>query len=139
ASNYPAHRSRLPPAPQPVAGAIAAHDFVQRRKKIANEHDGVSNHGAAAGTRSPPWSVDWRRMEALGTVPLRTTMGNGARRLLGDRRSLGFVPAPPRAPTRVSRGRGRSARDLRRSAASLLCALTLEWERCHSERAALRV
>src|SRR5437762_6541039 len=78
------------------------------------------------------------KLEALGTVSIGTTMGDGSRGLFTLRKLLGLLSARPCAKPRVSLGRGRPSRYFGSTMPSLFRARTLERKRSDFEGATLR-
>src|SRR5229473_6502070 len=77
-------------------------------------------------------------LEALGPLRQRSRVGNGARGLQRDRRSLGVFSARSRPLPRLSLERGRPRRDLRSPSIRLFRARALEPGRSHPKGASLR-
>ena len=77
-------------------------------------------------------------LEALGTLPERAPVGDGARGLQPPRQCLGGLPPRSRPVARVPVGRGRARRHLGQSPAPLLRGGPLERPRPHPEGAAVR-
>src|SRR6266496_512128 len=79
-----------------------------RRKELSflttNRHV-FNNHYGAPAARARGGADE--KLEALGTVPIGTTMGDGSRRLFTIRKLLGLFSARPCTKPRVSLGRGR--------------------------------
>src|SRR5439155_10454481 len=100
-----------------------------RRKEFAgrptNGHG--CNHNCRTSAARARGSAD-EKLEALGTVPIGTTMGDGARRLFTIRKLLGLFSARPCAKPRVSLGRRRPSRYFGSAMPSLFRPCALERE-----------
>src|SRR3974377_1379351 len=77
-------------------------------------------------------------LETLGTVSVRTAVGDGARRLQSRWCGMGLFPARSCALPRLSVGRGWYRRDFGPASTDLLRAGHVEWTRSHSQRAGVR-
>src|SRR6266496_5912238 len=110
-----------------------------RRKELSflttNRH--VFNHHYGAPAARARGGAD-EELEALGTVSIGTTMGDGSRRLFTIRKLLGLFSARPCTKPRVSLGRGRPSRYFGSTMPSLFRARTLERKRSDFEGATLR-
>ena len=73
-------------------------------------------------------------LAAVGIVSFRAAMGHGPRRLLGERRQLGLLPARPGPQPRLSLGRRRAAGLHRPRVPALLRARAVERPRPDSRR-----
>src|SRR5438128_2811035 len=109
------------------------------RKELAarttNGH-GCNNNCRTSAARARGGADE--ELEALGTVSIGATMGDGSRRLFTIRKLLGLFSARPCTKPRVSLGRGRPSRYFGSAMPSLFRACTLERKRSDFEGATLR-
>src|SRR5207249_5518499 len=107
-----------------------------RRKELSlrptNRHV-FNNHYGAPAARARGGADE--KLEALGTVSIRTTMGDGSRRLFTIRKLLGLFSARPCTKPRVSLGRRRPSRNFGSAMPTLFRARTLERKRSDFEGA----
>src|SRR5947207_15566041 len=94
----------------------------ESRARPTNRHV-FNNHCGAPAARARGGADE--KLEALGTVPIGTTMGDGARRLFTIRKLLGLFSARPCAKPRVSLGRRRPSRYFGSEMPSLFLTLAL--------------
>src|SRR5207244_5747975 len=99
------------------------------------------SHDGTPRRRDPPPRRRHRphaQLEALGAIPGRAPVGNGARGLLARRHLLGLLSPRPRPEPRLPLGRGRAARPHRPRVSPLPRGRALERSRPDPEGAALR-
>ena len=92
------------------------------RRAGASERARPNPPSAPASPRTRAGEARWK---LLGPVSQRAPVGHRARGLQPARQRLGLLPARPRAPPRLSLGRGRPRRHQRRRSQRLCLALAL--------------
>ena len=117
-------RVRLFPQPRTAANG-------QRDCRRVNEHDRRKLAPRRGSQRQS-------RLEEVGTVPQRAPVGHGPRGLQRRGRRLELLHPRPGALARLSLGRGRPGRHLRRPAAALLRARAVERQGSDPQGAAVR-
>src|SRR6266571_5905734 len=129
---YPQRVAFPPPSGRPLVL------YFSRHARVAPASTGRGTH-ARRGSRPPTGGrTAEEALEALGPLPVRASMGDGAGGLLGGRQLLGVFPARPGPEPGLPLGRRRPAGHLRRPVPPRLRARAVERARPDPQGAPVR-
>ena len=129
---YPQRVAFPPPSGRPLVLYFSRHARVAPALTGRGTHARRGSHPPAGGRTAD------EALEALGPLPVRASMGDGAGGLLGGRQLLGVFPARPGPEPGLPLGRRWPAGHLRRPVPPRLRARAVERARSDPQRAAVR-